>query len=458
MKKSFEVSPRICIIGAGPSGITTAKNLLQQGLRNFVVFEKNYRLGGNWNFDENNDHSSVYETTHIISSKRLSEYEDFPMPADYPDYPSHSQILDYFNSYADYFGIKKHIQFNTCVEKIQPLADEKWQLIYRDENGEHETIYDYIFIANGHHWDPFVPDYYGEFTGTILHAHQYKKAAPFKDKKVLVVGGGNSACDIAVEIARISPKTCISMRRGQHIFPKFIFGKPTDIMFSIIKGLPRWLKQILVSFVIRILQGRYAKYHLKKPDCKPLEIHPTINSELLYFIRHGKIIPCRGIDRFEGNTVHFVDGHQADFDVIIFATGYKISFPFFAKELIDFSNLTSIPLYRKMMHPDFSSLYFIGLFQPQGCIWPLADYQAKIAAQIIAGNLKRPTNLASKICREMKKTRSRFKETIRHALEVDYQGFRSQLIKELKKGDKEVSTDKSAAASCDNVKGIWIED
>ncbi|MBA2709724.1 MAG: NAD(P)-binding domain-containing protein [Tatlockia sp.] len=434
MKKSFEVSPRICIIGAGPSGLTTAKNLLQQGLTNFVVFEKNVCLGGNWSFDEKNDHSSVYETTHIISSKRLSEYEDFPMPADYPDYPSHVQILNYFNSYAEHFGVTQYINFNTSVEQITPLKDEKWQVIYRDINGEQEAIFDYIFVANGHHWDPFLPDYYGEFKGTLLHAHQYKKSAPFKGKKVLVVGGGNSACDIAVEIARVSAKTCISMRRGQHIFPKFIFGKPTDLMFSLIKKLPHWLKQILVSFVIRILQGRYAKYQLKKPDCKPLEIHPTINSELLYFIRHGKIKPYRGIDRFDGEKVHFVDGIHDEFDVVIFATGYKISFPFFAKELIDFSNLTSIPLYRKMMHPEFSSLYFIGLFQPQGCIWPLADYQAKIAAQIIVGDLKRPDNLTHKIKREMKKARSRFKETVRHALEVDYQGFRNQLLKELKKG------------------------
>jgi len=223
------------------------------------------------------------------------------------------------------------------------------------------------------------------------------------------------------------------MRRGQHIFPKIVFGKPTDIMFSLIRILPRWLKQFLVRFVIRLLQGRYPKYHLQKPDCKPLDIHPTINTELLYFIRHGKVLPRRGIDRIEGSTVHFAGGRKDDFDAIIFATGYKVSFPFFAKDLIDFSELTSIPLYRKMMHSQFNSLYFIGLFQPQGCIWPLADYQAKIAARIIAGNLKRPDELPAKIDKEMKKSRSRYKEAIRHALEVDYHGFRKQLLRELKK-------------------------
>lgn len=425
-------SPKICIIGAGPCGITTAKNLLQQGLTNFVVFEKNNCLGGNWVFDESNNHASVYETTHIISSKRLSQFEDFPMPAEYPDYPSHRQILCYFEDYAEHFKINQFIQFNTNVKKITPVHATKWQVIFQNDSGEHEDFFDYVLVANGHHWDPLLPEIKGQFAGQILHSHQYKKAAQFKGQRVLVVGGGNSACDIAVEIARLSPQICISMRRGQHIFPKFVFGKPIDVMFSLVNWMPYWPKQLLAAWVIRILQGRYPKYKLEKPACKPQEIHPTINSELLYFIRHGKIFPRRGIERVAGNTVYFVDGQQDDFDVIIFATGYKISFPFFDKQLIDFSQSFHVPLYRKMMHPDFSHLYFIGLFQPQGCIWPLADYQAKIAAKIIAGHLKRPGNLTRKIEREIKHSRARYQENLRHALEVDYPAFRRQLLRELK--------------------------
>ncbi|MDX1838654.1 monooxygenase [Legionella taurinensis] len=431
-------SPSICVVGAGPSGITTAKNLLEQGLTNFQVFEKNARLGGNWVFDENNQHSSVYETTHIISSKYLSQFEDFPMLPGYPEYPSHQQILTYFEKYAEHFGIGEYIAFNTTVEKIQLRQDKKWQVIYRNQDGLHEREFDYLLIANGHHWDPRMPEYPGQFSGEILHAHHYKKAAPFKDKRVLVVGGGNSACDIAVEISRLSPKTCISMRRGQHIFPKFIFGKPTDIAFNKIRWIPDWPKQLLAAGIIRILQGRYPKYKLQKPHCRPLAIHPTINSELLYFIRHGKIFPKPGIARFEGNTVHFVDGRQDEFDVIIFATGYQISFPFFDKAFLDYSQLTHIPLYRKMMHATWDNLYFIGLFQPQGCIWPLADYQAKIAAKIIAGTLPRPADLSTKISREIKASRSRFKTSVRHALEVDYQKFRRQLKRELKKATSDL--------------------
>lgn len=424
---------KICIIGAGPCGITAAKNLLQQGLTNFIVFEKNSQPGGNWIYDESNQHSSIYETTHIISSKRMSEYEDYPMPASYPDYPSHSQLLKYFNDYAEHFGVNKYIRFNTSVLRVTREDANKWLVTYQDETGYHETIFDYLLVANGHHWDPLMPEYPGQFNGTLLHSHQYKKAEPFKNQRVLVVGGGNSACDIAVEAARVSAKTCISMRRGQHVFPKFICGKPTDIAFATINWMPVWCKQRITAAVIRILQGRYKKYKLKTPVGRPLEVHPTINSELLYFIRHGKIFPSQGIERFEGDTVYFVDGQKEEFDTIIFATGYRISFPFFSKELIDYSMLTHIPLYRKMIHPEFENLYFIGLFQPQGCIWSLADYQAKIAARIIGGTLKAPTALPQKINKEIKKLRSQFKENTRHALEVDYKTFRQQLLHELKK-------------------------
>ncbi|EHL32730.1 flavin-containing monooxygenase [Legionella drancourtii] len=423
--------PRVCVIGAGPCGLAAIKNLQEQGVSDITAFEKNNQIGGNWVYDEHNNHSSVYETTHIISSKTLSQFEDFPMPQHYFDYPSHKLVLEYFNSYAAHFDLTKYIRFNTTVLKVKRLSSQQWHVVYEDAQGLHEDCYDYLLVANGHHWDPFMPEYPGQFAGKILHAHQYKKASVFQNQRVLVVGGGNSACDIAVEVARVSPQTCISMRRGYHIFPKFIFGKATDEAVAKTLWMPAWLRQKFFSFVIRVLQGRYRKYHLMTPDCGPLEIHPTINSELLYSIRHGKVRPRPGITHFEGNKVHFTSGEQYEFDTVIFATGYKISFPFLDKELIDFSGSTKVPLYRKMMHADLDNLYFIGLCQPQGCIWPIADYQSKIVARIIMGTLKRPEQLHKKIEEEMSKTHYRFKAHMRHALEVDYHMFRRELLEML---------------------------
>ena len=423
---------RVCVIGAGPSGLAAIKNLQEQGVSNITAFEKSDQIGGNWVYDEQNNHSSVYETTHIISSKRWSQFEDYPMPSSYPDYPSHRQVLAYFQSYATHFNLAKHIRFNTTVLKVQQTAQKQWQVLFEDAQGSHEEFFDYVLIANGHHWDPFMPEYPGTFDGELLHSHQYKKASVFKGKQVLVVGGGNSACDVAVEISRVSPQTYISMRRGYHIFPKFVFGKPTDDAVAKTQWMPSWLRQKFFSLVIRTLQGRYAKYKLLKPDCGPLEIHPTINSELLYSIRHGKVRPRPGITHFEGKKVYFTNGEQQEFDAVIFATGYKISFPFLDKELVDFSGSTKVPLYRKMMHKDFDNLYFIGLCQPQGCIWPLADYQSKIVARIILGTLKRPEQLDKKIEQEMNKPHYRFKSHTRHALEVDYHMFRRELLEMLR--------------------------
>lgn len=424
--------PSVCVIGAGPSGLTAIKNLQEQGVTDITVFEKNHQIGGNWVYDELNNHSSVYETTHIISSKRWSQFEDFPMPADYPDYPSHRQVLDYFKSYATQFNLAQYIRINTTVVEVKQIDTGQWQVTYEDTQGVHEGCFDYLLIANGHHWDPFIPKYSGQFSGELLHSHQYKTASSFRNKRVLVIGGGNSACDVAVEIARVSPQTCISMRRGYHIFPKFIFGKPTDDAVAKTRWMPSFLRQKLFSLVIRALQGRYAKYHLMKPDCGPLEIHPTINSELLYAIRHGKVCPRPGITHFANNEVHFSNGKSQEFDTVIYATGYKISFPFLDKKLLDLSGSFKVPLYRKMMHADLENLYFIGLCQPQGCIWPLADYQSKIVARIIMGTLKRPAELKKKIAAEMDKPHYRFKSHMRHALEVDYHMFRRELLEMLR--------------------------
>lgn len=425
-------TPRVCVIGAGPCGIACVKNLLEQGLENIDVFEKNNRIGGNWVYDEKGVHSSVYETTHLISSRWLSWYEDFPMPPGTSEYPSHEQVLHYFEVYAARFGMARFVRFETCVEKVEPLDDKRWHVTYRDALGLHTAVYDYVMVANGHHWDPSMPEYPGTFSGEMLHAHAYKKAEPFRGKRVLVVGGGNSACDIAVEVARVARKSCISMRRGQHIIPKFLFGKPSDTVLARIKWLPHRLRQIVAGTVLRALQGHYGKYRLQKPRERLFASHPTINSELLYAIRHGKVFPCRGIERFEGSTVYFTDGAHEDFDAVIFATGYKTTFPFFAPELIDYSHAKQLPLYLKMMHPTFETLYFIGLFQPQGCIWPLADYQAGIAARIMAGTRSRPKRLEQKIQREIKAHKARFHDSPRHALEVDYHTFRRQLRKALK--------------------------
>jgi len=240
------------VIGAGPCGITAAKALLEAGLRDVVVYEKNDQVGGNWLFSPEPGHSSVFETTHIISSKTLSAYSDHPWPPSHADYPGHLELLAYFQGYARRFGVDRHVRFRTEVKKAEQEDGGGWRLTL--STGESER-FDHLLVANGHHWDPRMPSYPGSFTGRMIHSHDFKSAAPFKGHRVLVVGGGNSACDIAVETARVSRFTGISMRRGYHFVPKFMFGLPSDVLYDKLQLIPRKVRARLVELLLRLYTG-----------------------------------------------------------------------------------------------------------------------------------------------------------------------------------------------------------
>lgn len=428
-------SPRIAIIGAGPSGISAAKECLQQGLgEHLVVFEKSDQVGGNWVYREEPGHSSVYSTTHIISSKYYSEYEDFPFPPGTPDYPHHSHLRAYFQDYARHFGVVPRIRFHTEVLKADRGADGLWTLRSRGPDGERTERFDVLMVANGHHWNPRLPQIPGNYTGEFIHSHAFKNNRPYAGKKVLVIGGGNSAADVAVECSRVAARTCISMRRGHWFLPKFMFGWPGDVVYEKTSSwMPRPLRQFLLWLSVRAVAGSNERFGLQKPDYGILEGHPTLNSELMYFLGHGEIVPKVGIARAEGSTIHFTDGTKEDFDVVIAATGYRITFPFFDKSFVDWEEATHVPLWRRMFHAQVPNLYFIGLFQPLGCIWPLADYQALLACLEIQGRYRRPPNLDAEIARERANPHFAFIESPRHSTEVDYVDFRKELFAELKK-------------------------
>jgi cation diffusion facilitator CzcD-associated flavoprotein CzcO len=423
-------APRCCVIGAGPSGITAAKGLLEAGLRDVVVYERNDQVGGNWLYSPAPSHSSVFETTHIISSKALSQYSDYPWPEDYADYPGHRELLAYFQGYARRFGVDRHVRFRTEVVRAEPDPAGGWRVTLA--TGEPER-FDHLLVANGHHWDPRMPSYPGSFAGRLLHSHDFKSAASFADQRVLVVGGGNSACDIAVETARVSRFTGISMRRGYHFVPKFLFGIPSDTLHERFLFVPRALRARLFELVLRLWNGDAARYGLPRPDHPFLSSHPVVNSELLYFIRHGRIHPRPDVARLDGNDVRFADGRVEAYDAIIAATGFRITFPFFDRSLVDFSS-GSVPLYLRVFPPRLPGLYFIGLFQPIGCIWPLAELQARLVAKHILGEYRLPADLDRRIEEEVDSIRRTFADTPRHTVEVDYHPFRERLLRDIGTG------------------------
>ena len=428
------MSNRVLIIGAGPSGITAAKNCQQAGL-DYLVFEKNDKVGGNWVFNSKTGHSSVYENTHLISSKTWSEYEDFPMPQDFPDYPNHYQLQSYFESYAKHFNIYSKIKFDHNVTKVQRQSDGSWQVRYTDNQGLSKSdVFQYLMVSNGHHNVPKYPEYSGKYEGKFLHSHDFKGVdESWRDKRILIIGAGNSACDIAVESARVSKIVHMSMRSPQWIFPKFIFGQPGDVFAAKTRWLPKKLRQYGLKYLVRLILGPYSRYNLPENTSLPLSTHPTLNSDLLDYIRHGRVKPRGAIKSFDGLTVNFIDGSSDDFDIICACTGFWTEFSFFDKTFLDFKDLEKVPLYKKMMHADYKNLYFIGLFQPIGCIWPLADYQAKLATLEILGKYQRPTDMKTAIKKEIENPHFDFGPGQRHAMEVDFHTFRGELRRELKK-------------------------
>jgi hypothetical protein len=424
--------PRICILGAGPSGIAAGRALLEAGLDDLLLLDRNDRVGGNWIFDERPGHSSVYETAHAISSRRLSEYDGFPMPPGTAEYPSHRVLQAYFAAYADRFGVTPHIGFGTELRQATALPEGGWRLETEGPAGPATERCDVLLVASGHHWDPLLPSYPGDFAGRLIHSHAFKSARPFAGQRVLVLGGGNSACDVAVEVARVAAFTAISMRRGYHFFPKLIAGRPTDMVNGGLWWLPRPLRAAIARLAITLIHGSNRRYGLPRPRHGALSQHPTLNSEILHAISHGSVQPRPDVTRFDGPQVVFADGRSEPYDCVVAATGYRVSFPFLDRAALGLGAPGEIPpLYLNVVPPGRSDLFFIGLIQPVGCIWTLAELQGRLAAAAIAGSWQPPADLAARIARQQAESHRAWMPTPRHALEVDYHRYRRALKREL---------------------------
>lgn len=420
---------RICVIGAGPSGLATVKALRDRGLA-CECLEREDDVGGNWYFGRPN--SSVYRSTHLISSKRLTEYADFPMPKAYPPYPSRQQVHEYLQAYAREFGLYENIEFCRTVERVEP-AERGWRVSVSGEATPRD--YDRLIIANGHHWSPRWPSYAGEFSGEVMHSHSYKSPTVLEGKRVLVVGAGNSGCDIAVEAAQHADAAWISVRRGYHFLPKFMHGKPIDILGLNLQRahFPLWLRRTISAVLVRMALGPPHRFGLPRPDHQLFETHPIINSQLFYQIGHGRLKVKPDIVRLDGGEVEFADGTREAVDLVIYATGYDVRFPFIEESHLNWRDgLPDLHLFA--FHPQRDDLFVIGMIQPNGGLWPLAELQAKLAAAFIAADLC-GDRAADQFRQQKRDNRAKldggihFLATPRHKLEVDYYTFRKHLRK-----------------------------
>ena len=430
---------KVCIIGAGSSGITACQVLGARGIA-YDCFEKGSMIGGNWRYENDNGQSSAYRSLHINSSRSLMSYKAFPMPEDYPDYPSHEHIAAYFDAYTERFGLREKITFRTEVLSVRPV-DGKWEVTVEAADGERETNrYRAVLVANGHHWDPRWPEppFPGAdgFAGEQIHAHYYREPGVLEGKRVLVLGIGNSAVDIAVESSRIAEKTFIAMRRGAYVLPKYLGGKPIDDASpAAMSRLPLAVQRFFMARLLKLAVGEMTDYGLPKPDHKLLEAHPTVSSELLPRVGHGDIAVKSNIDRFGGGrTVRFADGSEEEIDLVVYCTGYKISFPFLAPDVFEARD-NRMPLYRRAVAPGSPGLYFIGFIQPLGPIMPIAEAQSEWVADLLTGRAALPSaaEMRTEISHYERWLRKRFVTSKRHTVEVDFHPYLRQISHERKR-------------------------
>ena len=369
------------VIGAGPMGLCTARQLSRHGLP-WIGFELNNGVGGLWDIE--NPHSTMYESAHLISSKRKTEFAAFPMKEDIPTYPSHQHLKSYFNDYADQFNLKGNFQFNTKVLSITKQAEDHWivKTCKTDDAGNEQNFECAgVLIANGTLHQPKRIELPGEFTGERIHSAHYKSADIFEGKRVLIVGCGNSGCDIAVDAVHRAKSVAMSVRRGYYFLPKFVLGRAIDTLGGAVK-LPMKLKQLVDGLIIKALIGKPSDYGLPNPDYKLYESHPVVNSIFLHHIGHGDIDPVAGIKTVNGKTVTFKDGKEAQFDLIVEATGYDLHYPFIDPTYINWQGAAP-SLFLNAFSPTEANIFVMGMVEAAGLGWQGRDEQAKLVAQYL---------------------------------------------------------------------------
>lgn len=426
---------KVCIIGAGSSGLVAAKTLHERNIE-FDWFEMGSGVGGNWRYNNDNGRSAAYDTLYIDTSKDRMAFADFPMPKTFPNYLHHSQVLAYFESYAKHFGLLPYLTVKTCVEQVEPLPGGGYKVMAAnlDSGIRKSAVYSSVLICNGHHWNPSVPDFKGEFAGTMFHSRHYRNADGFRDKNVLILGIGNSGADIACDVARVAANTFLASRCGAHVIPRYLLGRPTDKWTTpLLSRFPFSVQQLLFSLVVWLSRGRQSNYGMPTPPTRILTEHPTLSTELLPLIKAGKVIPKPSIDYLKGSEVIFVDSSSEQVDVLICATGYRISFPFLKDELVSAPE-NRIGLYGKVVHPDLKGLYFIGLIQPLGAIMPLAELQAKWVAGLMTGQWTLPSrdDMHRSIDNDQKMLANRYVPSPRHTIQVDFFPYKRWLERQMR--------------------------
>ena len=424
---------RVAIVGAGPSGLAALRAFRSAGF-DATAYERGARIGGVWTLEDRP--TAAYRSLHLITSRARTEFAEHPMPAGTPDYPSRDAVGDYLEGYAERFGLNEYVRLDAGIDRAERLEGGGWQL---EPAGSDRATADVLVVANGHNDVPMWPDppYPGDFAGEQLHALDYDDSSVYAGKRVLVVGMGNSAMDIATDLSHVAERTLLSVRHGSWVIPKRLLGRPADQVVKpwVAVHVPWRVRQPLSQLLLRVVVGPPERYGLPPPRRGLFQDHPTISDTILSRISHGRIAPKPGIEELTGGGVRFADGSQEPVDAIIWCTGYRVAMPFLPDELVG-DDARELPAYKRVLHLDADDLFFVGFMQSTGSAFPVVERQSQLLAEHLAGRWAPPPKpeMRADCARRRNAALRRWGPHGRPAMRVDFDAYMHELGRELELG------------------------
>ncbi|MET7966276.1 NAD(P)-binding domain-containing protein [Micromonospora sp. NPDC005305] len=422
------------MVGAGPAGLCAAKYMLKAGFE-VTLYEAGSAVGGLWFYENDSGMSSAYKTLHINTDKYITQFEDFPLPPTASAFPHHTEMRAYLQSYADTFGLTERTQFNTLVTNVEPVVEDGGRVRWRIHDAQGGTReYDIAIVANGHLSKPRTPEFAKDFTGEYLHSHYYRDPADFVDKRICIVGAGNSACDIAADVCVTAERTVMAVRSGVVIVPKLVLGVPiTRITTKLMRmHAPPAVIQRVTKLITRVVHGDMQRWGFKKPD---RATHPTSHATLINHIAYRRVAVKPGIKKIVGRLIEFEDGTAEEFDTLIAATGYTVDLPMLSERVLPVNDEWA-QLYKRVVPVDWPGLYVIGLIQYVGPLFKSFEAQSKWVVEIESGRYLLPERQVMRDANAAKQEQNRrqFHGSPRHALEEPALPYQKDLKREVAAG------------------------
>ncbi|MFM9849464.1 MAG: flavin-containing monooxygenase [Hyphomicrobiaceae bacterium] len=396
----------VAIIGAGPAGLAAARWLKRDGFEP-MLFEQGDRLGGQWAADPR--YSGVWPSMHTNTCREMTQFSDLAHAPGTPVYPSHRTMLAYLERYADQFGLVQRIKLRTRVVGLSQSIGSGWALTTIDEDcAERAQNFDKVIIASGRFNKPMLPEIPGlaSFAGPceVAHASQYKDPDRYRGRRVLVAGCAVSALEIACDLAMTgAAHVATTNRRQRYIMQKIVAGIPIKHLIQTRSAalaqetLPKHEATEELRRLILRTSGSPEMFGASKPDENLAAAGVTQCQHYLPLVAEGRIDVKPWITAIDGQTVHFSDGSEDQFDGLIFGTGFELNLPFLSDTLRQRlgAGTPHLDLYKCTFHPELPGLALAGMFQVTGPYFPPIELQARWIAYAWSGArlLPSPTDM-----------------------------------------------------------------